>query len=260
VAPLVGAAAIGTFASPTLAFGTPVVTLKAKILKIPGFPGTGNCLGCGASLEATFAISGTEYAGGPPPVTRVNFYFPKGTKIDTRGFPTCSASALERGGSAGCTRRSRAGRGESQGFVSLGGERVRETVAVQPFFATGGGLNFWIEGNTPVKIEKVAQGHWTTAAAPYGPELVTEVPLIESLPGAPDASATTIRVVSGGAIRKGRKTTYYGKIPQTCPRGGFPGKAEVSFLNAGTVTVSTRVPCPPKRGRHTHHGNGRHRR
>jgi hypothetical protein len=129
--------------------------------------------------------------------------------------------------------------------VSLGGERVPETVEVTPFFAAGGGLGFWIEGNSPVKIEKLAKGSWSYPAS--GPVINVEVPLIETLPGAPDASATHIVTKAGGAVKKGKKVSYYGTIPRTCPKGGFPGKAELTFLGAGTATVTVKVPCPPKK-------------
>jgi hypothetical protein len=248
--------ALATLAMPALASATPTVTGKARIAPIPGFAHTGNCLGCGADLEVEFRISGSEYAGGPAPLTQVKVYFPRGTKIATNGFPTCSASALERRGTAGCPRSSKAGSGASEGFVSLGGERVPETVIVDPFFAPGG-VDFWIEGNTPVKIEKLAKGSWRFPSS--GPVITVEVPLIETLPGAPDASATHINTRSGGAIRKGRRTIYYGTVPRTCPAGGFPGKAELTFLDEGIATVETKVPCPPG-SRPGHHGNRGHGR
>jgi hypothetical protein len=240
-----GAALTLALAMPALASATPKVSLKAKIAPIPGFPHTGNFLGAGADIEVEIGIEGSEYAGGPPPITQVKGYYPKGTKINTKGFTTCSPSALEQKGTAGCPKKSAAGpAGSTNGFVSLGGERVPETVQVSPFLATGGGLDFWIEGNSPVKIEKLAKGSWSFPAS--GPVITVEVPLIETLPGAPDASATLIKSKFGGAVKKGKKTTYYGTVPKTCPKGGFPAKIEVSFLGEPTVTAETKVPCPTK--------------
>jgi hypothetical protein len=241
---LVGAAGAAALLVPALASATPTVTAKARIVPIPGFPHTGNCLGCGAALEAELAISGTEYAGGPPPVTQVKIIFPKGSKITTSGFPTCSAAAVERGGVGVCKRNAVAGSGSAAGFVSLGGERVAETTSLT-FFYVPGGVDTWIEGDTPVKIEKLAKGHWNFPAS--GPVITSEVPLIETLPGAPDASPTDIKIKSGTAMRKGRRTIYYGTVPRSCPKGGFRGKAEITFLEEGTVPVETRLPCPPKK-------------
>jgi hypothetical protein len=242
---VIGAALASALLIPALASATPTVTLKAKIVPIPDFPGTGNCLGCGADLEAEIGISGTEYAGGPPPITQIKGYYPKGTKINNKGFSLCSSEALEKRGTAGCTPKSKAGpAGFTNGFVSLGGERVAETVEVSPFL-TATGLDFWIEGDTPVKIEKLATGVWSFPSS--GPVITVHVPLIETLPGAPDASATHIKSKYGGAVKQGKKTLYYGTVPTSCPKGGFPGKIEVSFLNEPTVTASTKVPCPPSK-------------
>jgi hypothetical protein len=239
----VAACGLTALTLPAMAAATPTVSLKAAIKPIPGFPHTGNILGAGASLETEIKIEGSEYAGGPPPVTEVKGYFPKGTKINTKGFTTCSAGALERMGTAGCSKKSRAGAtAPTNGFVSLGGERVPETVQVSPFLVSGGGLDFWIEGNSPVKIEKLATGSWSFPSS--GPVITVKVPVIETLPGAPDASATRILTKLGGAQKKGGKVTYYGQVPRTCPKGGFHGKVEVSFLGAPTVTASTVVPCP----------------
>jgi hypothetical protein len=246
VAGVCGAAAL---ALPAIASATPTVSLSASIKPIPGFAHTGNILGAGADLETQINISGTEYAGGPPPITEVKGYFPKGTKINTRGFTTCTAHALEQRGTGGCPKKSSAGKtSPTEGFVSLGGERVPETVQVSPFLVAGGGLDFWIEGNSPVKIEKLATGSWSFPSS--GPVITVHVPLIETLPGAPDASATRIVTQLGGAQKKGGKVMYYGMVPRSCPKGGFPGKVEVSFLGVPTpVTAATVVPCPPH-GRH----------
>jgi hypothetical protein len=42
--------------------------------------------------------------------------------------------------------------GSARGVVSFGTERVQETVSVQPFFAAGGNLQFYVQGTSPVSI------------------------------------------------------------------------------------------------------------
>jgi hypothetical protein len=240
-----GAALAAVLVAPAFASATPTVSLSAKIVPVPGFAHTGNILGAGADVEAEIKITSSEYFGGPPPITQVKGYYPKGTKINTKGFTTCSAAALERNGTAGCPKKSAAGPASpTEGFVSLGGERVPETVEVSPFLVSGG-LDFWIEGNTPTKIEKLATGNWSFPAS--GPVITVNVPIIETLPGAPDASATDIKTKFGGAVKKGKKVTYYGTVPKSCPKGGFPAKVEVTFLGAGTAVAEAKVPCPPKK-------------
>jgi hypothetical protein len=249
---LAGVCGVAALSLPAAASAAPTVSLKAAIKPVPGFAHTGNILGAGADLETEIGISGTEYAGGPLPIQEVKGYFPRGTKINTKGFTTCSGGALEMKGTAGCPAKSRAGKSSpTNGFVSLGGERVPETVQVSPFLVRGGGLDFWIEGNSPVKIEKLATGTWSFPSS--GPVITVHVPLIETLPGAPDASATRIMTTLGGAQRKNGKVTYYGMVPRSCPRGGFPGKVEITFLGGVKATASTVVPCPPSGHKKHHH-------
>ncbi len=72
------------------------------------------------------------------------------------------------------------------------------------------------------------------------------MPLIETVPGALDASFLkgTIRV--GAAYKHGRKTISYVTMPKTCPKGGFPVKVEVSFLGGTTAGASYKMPCPKR--------------
>jgi hypothetical protein len=99
---------------------------------------------------------------------------------------------------------------------------------------------------SPVSIEILAKGTITTAAAPYGPKFQGEVPLIESVPGALDASAESISVKLGAAYKKGKKTISYGTLPKKCPKGGFPLKAVLSFLGGATAEATYNAPCPKK--------------
>ena len=239
--------ALAVFALPAFATAAPVVTLKAKAVPIPGFPGTGNHLGAGAAVEAKFTITGHESTGGvPSQLTGVNFYLPKGAKLTTTGFVTCTEATLVNVGPEGCPKKSVASPIGSAGVVDpLGASLVEETAELQAFFAPGGGLYFYVNAASPISAQLIAgKGHFTTAAAPYGPELVTQVELINTLPGAPPVSTTSINIKVGSAYKKGKKTVYYGTLPKTCPKGGFPAKAELKFATGEMVTVLTKAPCP----------------
>jgi hypothetical protein len=77
------------------------------------------------------------------------------------------------------------------------------------------------------------------------------VPLVESLPGAPDASVVSIKVKVGSAMKQHGKTVYYGTMPTKCPKGGFPVKTELMFeaedgFPVQTVTKTYNAPCPRK--------------
>jgi len=241
--------ALAVLGLPAFASAAPVVTLSAKAVPIPGFPGTGNHLGAGAAVEAHFTITGHESIGGvPSQLTGVNFYLPKGSKLTTTGFVTCPEATLVNVGPEACPKKSVASPIGSAGVVDpLGTSLVEETAELQAFFAPGGGLFFYVNAASPISAQLIAgKGHFTTAAAPYGPELITTVELIQTLPGAPPVSTTSINIKVGSAYKKGKKTVYYGRLPKTCPKGGFPAKAELKFASGESVTVLTKAPCPKK--------------
>ncbi|HEY2767708.1 MAG TPA: hypothetical protein VGI76_05590 [Solirubrobacteraceae bacterium] len=243
VAALLGVAILLSAAAGAAA--APKVALQVVALPIPGFPGTGDILGAAAAVQVRVTISGTEYGGFPSPLTQMALYAPVGFKVATSGFAACAPAALEAGGAPACPKRSRAGPvGEGLGVVSFGGERVDEKVSIQGFFAPGGGLTFNAEGRTPASFQVLESAHWTTAGAPYGPEMIVDVPLVETVPGADDASILSFKVTVGAAYRRGSRTISYLTLPERCPRGGAPIRADLKFLSGEIVTVAYRQPCP----------------
>jgi hypothetical protein len=244
---LIAVLALASLATAGGAFAAPKVGLKVKVVPIPGFPHTGYHPGWGAAVKSEMTISGTEYGGFPPPVIGVNVFLPKNLNLHPQGFPTCPAAKARVGE---CPKSTQAGpAGRALGVVSFGNERVPEEVKIQPYFAPGGGLEFYVLGTTPVLVEILSSGHFTGASGLFGKEFIAEVPLIETVPGAPDASAERISVQLGAALKKRGRTIYYGTVPRSCPKGGFPVKVEVLFAGVGglspqTVPVSYKVPCP----------------
>jgi hypothetical protein len=267
---------------PAVASAKPEVSVKVKILPIlknlsnpkgGTWPHTGDFLGAPAALETKFFVKGTEYGGFPAPIRRVVVYLPKNTGIHTAGFPTCAISVLDSHQPEKCPKGSLAspaghapqsapencpspkplagGAGEACGVVSLGGTRVHESVKIQAYFAPGNGLNFYVEGVTPTVIEEPFSGKFLGASGAFSRKFVAEVPLINTLPGAPAAVAESTSVTIGAAVKKGKKLISLGTIPKKCPKGGFPGKAEVWF-GAGEestweeVTVTAKIPCPKR--------------
>jgi hypothetical protein len=243
----IGLAALGlaVLGHSATASAAPTITLKTKALPIPGVPGTGNLFGAGAAIQVQYTISGTEYGGSPPPITELKYFAPAGAKLHPQGFATCSPGTIEKDGLGPCPKQSLAGpTGWARGFVSFGAERVRETASVQPFFAPGGDLGFYAVGTTPVAIEILSTGHVVDSAPPFGLELIGDVPLIESVPEALDASITEIDVNVGAAYRRGGKTISYVTLPKKCPQGDLPVKSEMTFLGGATALASYKMPCP----------------
>jgi hypothetical protein len=255
-----------------------IASFKAKAVSVPKpgggvFPHTGNCLGCAAAVEAEYTLSGSGYGataqnpnGGIPPISQVNFDLPAGARVRTQGFAVCSEAVLKNFGPSACPRGSVASpKGSVLGEVTFGNERVPETAELRAFFARGGGLLFYTAGHSPVALEIVSSGHLVNShQRPYGLELVTPVPPVASVPGAPLASVRKIKVKVGAAIRRGHRIISYGYMPTKCPRGGFPVKTEVTFggsfgpgrefgIPAETRTATYKAPCPRRA-----HGTRRH--
>jgi hypothetical protein len=130
---------------------------------------------------------------------------------------------------------------------------VPEEVTIESFYKPGGGIEFFTSGHSPVSLEFLSKGHYVNlgGGGGFGPELETEVPLVETVPGAQDASVKEIVVQAGSAIKKGKEVIYYGRLPKKgqCPKGGFKIKTEVIFAEVGglprqTVTKEYAAPCP----------------
>jgi hypothetical protein len=249
------AAAIAVFAFTSAAQATPEVTVKAKIVPIPvnpnapkkTYPKTGNLLGAPAALETQMTIKGNEYFGGPSPITSVVAYLPHGTKLNPKAFSICPSSILNSHEVQNCPKKSIASPlGEVRGMVSFGSSRVFEKATVQAFFSAGGKLSFFAEGREPALIEVLTSGGFSTAPKPFGPKLSVAVPLVLTVPEAPYATETSIKIKIGAAYKKGKKLISYGTVPKTCPKGGFPGKVEMKFLSGDSVTRTVKVPCPKK--------------
>ncbi len=247
---------LAVLALPGVASALPTIKFKAFAVPIPGFPHTGNILGAGTDLQTEYVIEGTEYDGSPPPIIGVNFYLPKGAKLHPTGFPTCSKTTLEQFGPIKCPKSSAAGPiGTVVGYVTFGGERVEESTELSSFYSPTGGIEFFTDGHSPVSLEILSNGHYVNlgGAGGFGPEVIVEVPLVASVPGAPYASVKTITGKFGSAYKSHGKTIYYGRVPKTCPKGGFPVKTEVIFDEEGAVpfkpeiaSAEYKAPCPKK--------------
>jgi hypothetical protein len=245
----------------------PAVTkFTAKSVPVPGVPGTGNFYGKGAAEETEYEFSGTGYggtpanpAGGIPPLSGVNFYLPKGTKLDTKDFKTvCTEAILKNTGPSACPKKSVASQiGSALGEVTFGTTRVPEEATLQGFFGPGGGLLFFTHGASPVNLEIVSTGNFVKLSGKYAYEFKALVPAVASVPGAPLASVKNIKVKVGAAFKKRGKVISYGTVPKKgeCPKGGFPIKTELIFggrfggerefgIDEKVVPAEYKSPCP----------------
>lgn len=247
------------------AAATPSVHFKAQAVPIRGFPGTGNFYGAGASVQVEFLISGKEYRGFAPPLTEVKLYLPMGLKLRSAGFPTCRPGEVEVVPQPpgplprGCPRGSIAGpAGVAEGVLPQGGEAAHETLEVEPVYSPGGGIYFSLTGHSPVLLESLWTGRFAglAGAGGYGPELITEVPLVESGLAHSYMSLERILLQTGSAYKRQGIRVYYATVPRMgqCPKGGFRWQAELTFADPAnlsvpgeTVTAGYRSPCPRRR-------------
>ena len=235
-----------------VASAAPTVTLVAKAVPIPGFPGTGNILGAGAAVEAKYTIHGTESTGGvPSQITHVNFFLPAGTKINQAGFVTCPSATLENIGPSGCPKKSQASPIGTAGVVDpIGGElRQRERDAAGVLCAGRRSAVLRQRGLADLGPMLVAKGHFVSAAPPYGLEFTTEVRWSSRFPGR--------RRVDRNDQHQGRRRVQEGqeddllrhRCRRKCPKGGFPIKSEVMFAATGEASSRDgdreyKAPCP----------------
>ena len=237
-----------------VASAAPTVTFKATAVPIKGYAHTGNIFGAGAAVQAEYKISGQEYGGFPPPLIGINFYLPGGAKLHPTGFKTCPTKVIaEEKEPAKCPKGSAAGPvGKVLGIVAFGATRVPEEATLESFYAPGGGLNFFTAGHEPVSLEIPSTGKYVAGPAGFGPKLIATVPLVETVPGAPDASVESINVKVGSATKYKGKTVYYGTMPMSCPKKYLLVKSELKFAGLGglaeqTVTTEYKAPCPRKK-------------
>jgi hypothetical protein len=241
-------AALAVIAMPAAAPAATVTGVRAKILPIPGFPETGDILGAGADVEIEGRLEGDELPGGLPLQTRrLVLYFPAGTRIDPAGFPTCTVVKLEEVGPEGCPKQSRIADGTVGVADQIGtGEATREEGKLEVFITPGNGVVAYANAVAPISAQIIIPAQWESAPAPYGLKLTFEIPLVDSVPGALPVSGTSIKEKAGAAIRKNGKTYYYGRVPAKCPKGGFPGKGEVTLEGGQNIVTEVKVPCPTR--------------
>ena len=62
-------------------------------------------------------------------------------------------------------------------------------------------------GHSPVSLEILSKAHYVKLGGGFGPKLIAEVPLVETVPGAPDASVLRISVKVGWPVATSRTRT-----------------------------------------------------
>lgn len=246
---LAAALVLGAVCLPASASAIPTATLKAALRP--------ERLGAGTTIKFAFSIAYTGET--PSPLRVIELQYPANLGIATSGLglSTCRATQLIGHGPPGCPSTSVIGYGSGLVEVPFGFGNVSEGVRLTTFMAPlhDGHLEllFYAEAERPISAELIFPGVVLPSAAPFGGDLATDVPLVPTLPEAPDAIlakfATTIgpEHITYWEYSKGHYIPYHPRgilLPKRCPRGGFPFAAAFAFENGAHTNAHTVVRCP----------------
>jgi hypothetical protein len=237
-----------------LAMATAASAEETVTITRAGFSPAGLGLPTNAFGSATI---GSTTGPVPSPIEHVDVFGPAGVTLDLNGTGVCDRAALERIGAQACPANSRAGFGGGEGIYELGGELVKESYTLDLFLSDNRpghiALLAYLQGHSPVSIEITFAGRVISGSKPYGLGFSLDVPLIEVLPDASNASATSAFITLGAHnvayYRKvhGRRKLFHVRgiiLPKRCPSGGWPVASRFKFEDGSTVLATRSVPCP----------------
>lgn len=214
--------------------------------------------GAPTNISATGRFGSTT-GGVPAPVSEVTVYTPAGLEIDLQGTGTCNAVQLEADGPSACPADSRIGFGGGTGLIELAKEVIHEPFTLDLFLGPreNGHLVVlgYVNASSPASFQLVVAAREFQGPKPYGVSFKVAIPPIPTLPEASNAAVESAFLTAGD-----KNVAYYehvhGKrklvhvkgivVPRTCPSGGFPYKALISFEDGTSLTATGTIACPHK--------------
>jgi hypothetical protein len=204
-------------------------------------------LGSMGALTVTIDLAGGSLGDPPPPLRRSVLRLPAGLGIEIPHLRSCEPERLRVSGAGGCPAQSRLGVGRALVRAPLGSLVLAESISLWVFLAPLRNLQPTFEmlaqGYTPFDERVVLTGTVLPDNPPYGEDLVLSVPVIPTLPLEPDASIASMSLTIGSSRRSARASNTTIE-PPSCPPGGFPFAAELTYADGSTQDVSTATPCP----------------
>jgi hypothetical protein len=215
-------------------------------------------LGQGTTLDFAFQIT-TPHGYVPPPLIGLELRYPANLGLINSGLglATCAPATLDALGPEGCPPDSLMGHGSALVEIPLGPEIIHETGQITTWLGPVQNghlvLLFYAEGQHPIAAQLIFSSQVLEATAPYGGDLDTDIPIIPSLPEAPDAAVVQMNATIGSqgvtyyTHTHGKTISYHPdglRLPHTCPHGGFPFAATFTFLDGAHSSAGTTVPCP----------------
>jgi hypothetical protein len=185
----------------------------------------------------------------PSPIRNVTIIGPAGVGLDLKGAGTCNAAKLELDGPQVCPANSKAGSGGGMGAFELAGTVIREPFTMTLFLGskTPGHMSLLIYVNalSPVSVQLVFHAPVIKEPKPYGLGFEFQVPPIETLPGASNASVESAHITIGATAAERKHFHVKGIVlPKRCPAGGFPVQTKLGFEDGSTVAAKSTVKCP----------------
>lgn len=213
-------------------------------------------------IDAKF---GTTSGQPPGPLTNFDMRIPASLELinSTLGLAVCQPGKLADVGLPACPVNAQIGTGSAAVIAPFGPELLGENAEISIFMAPPVGEDIgvvlFVEGRSPILAQLIFPGVVLVGSRSVGETLNTTLPLTPTLPGAPDAAVIGMKLNIGP-----EHLTYYKRVhgrrvgyspegialPKTCPRGGFPFVADMTFQDGTHLTVPTPVPCPTRRQRH----------
>jgi hypothetical protein len=203
-----------------------------------------------ASFDVT--IAGSEYEGGPASTNELTLRLPSGTTLTGSGFASCAKSTLEPSGQGpkACPAGSADGPvGSFSAMVAFGDGREEEKGTIEAFTSPAGGLWLLLFGHEPVLVEVLGTGHYVAGSGADGPAIVFELPLEETVPGAPFVSLESLRFQLGATREEGGRLLGSILTPSSCSgsmewgASGVFGEPEGEGQDASASVTS---PCLPE--------------
>jgi hypothetical protein len=245
-------------ATPATAHATQSVRLQATL--------TPERLGQATTVGFGFQIAAPPRQV-PSPLTEVDVRYPGnlGIALSGLGLATCSPTTLQAFGPKGCPANSLLGYGTAIAEIQIGPEIERETTNITLIRApTQNGrfaLLFYVNGKDPISAQLVFPGLLLPTSPPFGGRINISVPLVPSLPQAPDVAVIKLTTTLGPEhltyyehTHNGHTIAYNPKgilLPNNCPHNGFPFTATFGFQDGTHTNAHTTIPCPK-------HGRGHH--
>jgi hypothetical protein len=214
------------------------------------------------TIEFSFHVRSSHPEQVPSPVTDVSLDLPAGMGLatSTLGLAQCPPATLIERGPEGCPANARVGIGTAHAELDVEHKIVGESATIHALLGPPTGENeqvlFYVEAFTPVGAQFVFPAEILPASGRYSGRLNTTIPLIPTWINGPNISVTSFNSTIGP-----RGLTYYRhvnnkivpfhprgiSVPAHCPHGGFPFRANFTFLDRTNATATSVVPCPRAR-------------